>query len=85
MNGNGNGKKVRATETWPDAGAMEGSALWETCIGVLASGACRRSDVGGRSVVVNVFGLFWAAFEKKSFFFAIFSQPSLLSFPQLLR
>ena len=84
MNGNGNGKKVRATETWPDAGAMEGSALWETCIGVLASGACRRSDVGGRSVVVNVFGAVLGSFRKNFILFCnIFSTLSTV-FPQML-
>jgi len=82
MNGNGNGKKVRATETWPDAGAMEGSALWETCIGVLASGACRRSDVGGRSVVVNVFGAVLGRFRKNFILFCnIFSTLSTFVSP----
>ena len=71
MNGNGNGKKVRAMKTWPDAGAMES-------VGVLAFGACRRS------VADDVFGAGTAS-EILYSSFAIFSQPSLLSFPQLLR
>ena len=72
MNGNGNGKKVRATETWPDAGAMER-------VGVVGNVHWR---FGGRSVVVNVFGAVLGSFRKNFILFCnIFSTLSTFVSP----
>ena len=71
MNGNGNGRKVRATETWPDAGAMErvgvvGNVHWRFGVRRMSAVGCRRSVGRGQC--------FWCRFGQLSKKFHSFLQ-----------
>ena len=82
MNGNGNGKKVRATETWPDAGAMErvgvvGNVHWRFGVRRMSAVGCRRSVGRGQC--------FWCRFgplsKKFHSFLQYFLNPLYFRFP----